>query len=729
MFPFPLGCALRNVLLFVVASSFTVPVLAENPAAVEAESLDFFERKIRPVLVQHCYECHSAGADLVQGGLRLDERDAMLRGGDTGAAVQPGQPGGSLLLAALRYDGVQMPPDQPLPKHVLRDFETWIRSGAAMPKSTGSPAMVQPAADNPIDWDRAREFWAFQKPALHEPSEIDAANKMAADNWSERKLDRFVVARLAEQGIAPNEPAVKQVWLRRVSFDLIGLPPTFEQVEEFIADDSPLAKQRVVDRLLASPANAERWTRLWLDVARYAEDQAHIVGNNSSLTYPNAYLYRDWVIAALAADMPYDEFVRLQLAADLIHPDDPSSHVALGFMGLGPKYYRRNDLEVMADEWEDRIDTVTRGLLGLTVACARCHDHKFDPIPTTDYYALAGVFASTEMFNRPLDDSVETKGGQAKNPDQAIHIIREGKPHDLNVMIRGDAKRLGPQVERRFLSVIAGSDPETFDDGSGRRELAQALTDRSNPLAARVIVNRIWDQLMGAPLVGTPSNFGALGSLPTHPLLLDDLAVRFMAADWSIKWLQREIVLSATYGQSSHVDPVKSELDPDNQWRWRMPRRRLSVEAYRDSILAVSGQLDAALQGRSIEPDDVAANRRTVYSKVSRLDLNPMLARFDFPDPNAHSPGRHETTTPLQKLFLLNSPFLVHYSSKLAGQVVRQDATDADQIMQLYRRTYGREPNDDELQLAITFVSDCGDEGWKQLAQALLVSNEMFLVD
>ncbi|WP_372899680.1 DUF1549 and DUF1553 domain-containing protein, partial [Stieleria sp.] len=488
------------------------------------------------------------------------------------------------------------------------------------------------------------------------------------------------MAKLEAAAVQPNPPANKRSLIRRLSFDLVGLPPTPEQVADFVADPRPGALERVVDRLLTSPEHAERWTRLWLDVARYAEDQAHIVGNNDSLTYPNAYLYRDWVIKSLADDMPYDDFVRMQLAADLHYPEDHDAHVALGFLGLGPKYYSRGSLTVMADEWEDRVDTVTRGLLGLTVACARCHDHKYDPIPTADYYAMAGVFASTEMFNRPLSEAVESKDGQAKKPQEAAHIVREGKLRDLNVMIRGDATRSGPLAKRGFLTVLSDAEPIAFSHGSGRGDLAEAIVDRSNPLAARVIVNRVWEQLFGAPLVGTPSNFGALGERPTHPQLLDDLAVRFMDAGWSLKWLQREIVLSATYQQSSAADVEKLNQDPDNRLRWRMPRRRLSVEAYRDAVLFVAGNLDSSLGGESIQPDAADSRRRSVYSQVSRLDLNPMLAKFDFPDPNAHSEQRFETTTPLQKLFLLNSPFLVAQADALAARLEQFGGSYASRV-------------------------------------------------
>ena len=688
-----------------------------------SEQDDFFERKIRPVLVKHCYECHSSDADVVQGGLRLDDPDDMLRGGDTGPALVPGEPSASLLLAAIRYeDGLEMPPDGVLDERVVRDFETWIRLGAADPRDHPITEKTASATES-IDWDQARSFWSFTPPRSHEPNQATASHR-----WPANKIDRFVLAQMTAQGIEPNEAADKRSFIRRVSFDLTGLPPTPPQVQAFVEDCRPGAKLRWVNRLLASPRHAEHWTRLWLDVARYAEDQAHKVGNNDSLIYPNAYLYRDWVIEALSTDLPYDDFIRLQLAADLIDPEDKESHIALGFLGLGPKYYRRNSPEVMADEWEDRVDTVSRGLLGLTVACARCHDHKYDPIPTSDYYALAGVFAGTEMFNRPIDDKVETKNGQAKKPLDAVHIVREGDPTDLNVMIRGDATRLGKVVPRRFLNVLC-KEPVALQNGSGRGDLAEAIVDRGNPLTARVIVNRVWHQLIGQPLVPTPSNFGSLGEPPSHPELLDDLAVRFMQQNWSLKWLQREIVLSSTYSQSSRVDPLKHDVDPSNRFVWRIPRKRLTVEQYRDCLLSVGGRIDPSLGGPSIRPDESESRRRTLYSEVSRMDLNPMLARFDFPDPNAHSARRFETTTPLQKLFLLNSDFLVQQADAMARRLIDHDPSDRRRIDFAYQLLFARPPTEQESEWGQSYVAGGNHQLWSEYAQALMISNETFMVD
>ena len=716
---------------------------------LDAEAVDFFERKIRPVLVEHCYECHAVDAEVVQGGLLLDSRPGLLAGGDSGAALVPGKPEESLLLAAMHYDGLEMPPSGKLPESVLQDFQNWIAGGGVDPRAEpAEPGLGREAGG--IDFQKAREFWAFQPPQQHEsPSVQDTA-------WPRRKHDAFVLAPLEAAGLTPNDAADKRTLIRRLSLTVRGLPPSIEEVEAFLTDESPDAWDTLVDAMLASPHYGERVARMWLDVMRYAEDQAHIVGNNESLTYPNAYLYRDWVIEALNADMPYDEFVIRQLAADKHDPADTDAHLALGFLGLGPKYYRRNAPEVMAEEWENHVDTVTRGLLGLTVACARCHDHKYDPIPTSDYYALAGVFASTELYNRVLPEFAEAaasgdgeeepgekgdaekkkeekkKANKNKAPSDSAHLVRDKNPRDLNVQIRGDYTKQGELVERAFLTVLSPDGPRLLNEGSGRLQLAEAIVDRNNPLTARVIVNRIWALLMGRPLVGTPSNFGALGERPRHPELLDDLAVRFMEAGWSLKWLCREVLTSSTWQQSSEIVAAKMAVDPANTLLWRMERRRLDVEAWRDSLLASSGRLDRTLGGASFDPQAPDTTRRTVYAKVSRLELNKLLALFDFPDPNVHAAGRSATTTPLQKMFVLNSPFMVTQAKALAERCREHAADDAQRVGWAYQLLYGRPVSEDELRVALAFLgSDDNDTAvrWEQYAQVLLASNEMMVVD
>jgi hypothetical protein len=712
---------------------------AENPATSPSSSagIDWFEAKIRPVLVARCYECHSAGAKEIQGGLRLDTREAVRTGGDSGPAVVPGDKDASLLLSALRYEGPEMPPDGKLSDQVIADFETWILKGAADPREAAPDEA--PSEPEKLDLAAGKRFWAFQPPRAQPLPAVRAAG------WPRRRIDRFVLAAMESAGLAPNPPADRRTLIRRVSFDLTGLPPSGDQVDEFVADQSPDAYARLVDRLLASPHYGERLARMWLDVARYAEDQAHIVGDDRSLCYPNAYLYRDWVIEALNRDLPYDQFVKLQLAADLIEPQDPSSHVALGFLGLGPKYYGRGSPAVQAEEWDDRVDTVSRGLLGLTVSCARCHDHKFDPIPTEDYYALAGVFAGTEMYNRPLVPAAELNDkGQAKNPEQAAHIVREGKPRDLAVFIRGNVENQGAVVPRRFLQALSAGEPPRLAHGSGRRDLAEAIVDPKNPLVARVIVNRVWALVFGRPLVATPSNFGHSGARPSHPELLDDLAVQFVQHGWSLKWLVRELALSATYQQSSQAEPAKLAADPENRGLSRMNRRRLSAEAWRDAVLAAAGTLEPAVGGKSIDPLDPAQNRRTVYAAVSRLELNRYLALFDYPDPNLHADRRLETTTPLQKLFVLNSPFLAAMAKAVAARTAGSGAVepaegeagrDEAEVESVYRAVLGRGPSSEERARGLRFVraqrAATSDPlgPWRQFAHVLLASNEFLFVD
>lgn len=710
----------------------------------DAAKSEFFEKKIRPVLVEQCYSCHAAEADEVEAGLLLDSQATTLAGGDSGAAIVPGKPDASLLLSAIRYDDFQMPPDKQLPKSVVADFEKWIRDGAFDPRETSTAAPQR----EEIDIEEGRQFWAFKQPQL---SSILAAEYPGAAG--PQRIDALVEHKLNEQGIKPNDTADRRVLVRRLSFDLVGLPPTREQVEQFACDDSPGAYERLVDRLLASADYGPRWARMWLDVMRYAEDQAHIVGSNKSLFFPDAWRYRDWLINALNSDMPYDRFVQLQLAADHmaannVAPESGDSLAALGFIGLGPKYYRRNSPEVMAEEWEDRVDVVSRGLLGLTAACARCHDHKYDPISTEDYYALAGVFASTELYNKSLDPPAEslpeTEAGRetevakkpaAKSekkkdaaPQHALHIVRDGKVQDVAVMIRGKVDSRGDVVPRGFIEVLSPDSRLQFSGGSGRMELALAIASQENPLTARVIVNRIWAQYFGTGLVATASNFGSLGARPTHPELLDDLAVRFMDSGWSLKWLHRQIVLSDAYRRSSHLDSAAANIDPANVWLWRMPRRRLSIEAWRDAALQVTGRLSPSIGGPSIDPDSADETRRTVYSKVSRFELNPMLARFDFPDPNVHAARRVETNTPLQKLFLLNNEFTLAAAGHLARHASKHSDKPAHQTVELFMQTLLRQPTTQEIDAVSSLVQQQAD-GLKQLAQSLLVSNEFWYLD
>ena len=622
----------------------------------------------------------------------------------------------------------------------------WITRGFLLAVSLGLAggemlrADSSAGAEDEFDWNKARKFWSFQPPQAQPIPTVQ--NK----RWPRERMDSFVLAAMEKRSLSPSLEADRRTLVRRVTFDLTGLPPTPEEVGAFLADRRVDAYERLVGRLLVSPRYGERMASLWLNVARYAEDQAHQVGDDATHFYPNAWRYRSWVIEAFNRDLPYDQFIKLQLAADKLDGSETSATAdlaALGFIGLGPKYYNRNRLEVMADEWEDRVDTVTRSFLGLTVACARCHDHKFDPITMRDYYGLAGVFASTKLLNKMPDGKIEeapkeskdTNGKKVKpkaNPN-AMHVVDDGdKMQDLNVFLRGNVERKGPVAERRFLQILCDGEPKRFTDGSGREELAAAIACRENPLTARVMVNRVWTILFGHGLVGTPSNFGSQGQRPTHPELLDDLAVRFMNNGWSVKSLVREIVLSATYRQNSRLDAAKQAIDADNEYLWRMNRRRLPVEMWRDSILAVSGELEFG-DCKSLEVDAPANHQRTVYARISRLKLNDLLMQFDYPDANVHAEKRSVTTTATQKLFVLNSPFMLAQARALAARLTASSReSNLSRVERAYQLLYGRLASSAETKLALEFLGKAETPEmprWEQYAQTLLAANEMLYVD
>jgi hypothetical protein len=605
----------------------------------------------------------------------------------------------------------------------------WFGAGVA-------PAETASSSQDDFNWDKAREFWSFR------PPQVQVLPHVQNKRWVRQRMDHFILAAMEHHQLAPSLDADKRALIRRASFDLTGLPPTPDEVRAFLSDTRADAYERLVERLLASPRFGERMASLWLNVARYAEDQAHQVGDDVKSFYPNAWRYRAWVIGAFNRDVPYDRFIKLQLAADKL--DSATNELAaLGFIGLGPKYYNRNRLDVMADEWEDRVDTVTRSFLGLTVACARCHDHKYDPITMRDYYGLAGVFASTKMVNKtpegkieePPKDSKDSDGKKVKvkvNPDM-LHVVEEDtKPQDLNVFVRGNVERKGPVAERRFLQVLCNGEPKRFTAGSGREELADAIACRGNPLTARVMVNRVWSILFGRGLVGTPSNFGSQGQRPTHPELLDDLAVRFMDNGWSVKALVREMVLSSTYRQSSRLDETKQAVDADNEFLWHMNRRRLPIEMWRDAALAVAGELESG-DGKSLELDEATNHQRTVYARISRLKLNDMLMQFDYPDANVHAEKRSVTTTATQKLFVLNSPFMLRRAKALAARLTANPReNNRARVEQAYQLLYGRPATSAEASLAAEFLGKAETpemSRWEQYAQTLLAANEMFYVD
>ena len=767
------------------------------PVKAGAKGVEFFETKVRPVLAEQCYACHSAKAGKAFGGLKLDSTTALRKGGERGPLFQPGKPEASLLLKAVHYDGLRMPPAKKLPAAQLTALEQWVAMGAPLPEPEKG------AVQDGIDIPAGKKHWAFQ------PVAVLPTPRVSKPTWVKRKLDLFVLQQLDAAGLPPSPEADRRTWLRRVSLDLTGLPPTYEELQAFLADRSPDAYEQVVERFLASPRYGERWGRHWLDVARYAEDNPTSEATNQPPGFP--WRYRDWVIGALNADLAYDQFVRRQLAADLLPDLPPTERAALGFLGLAPVYHKEGQLAkdvietIAADEWDERVDTVTRGFLGLTVACARCHDHKYDPITTKDYYALAGVMASTQLVERPLvqlpeaeaerlanaernvrdldrdlrrlrrersqlrfnapqdqrekaDRAVteaeakiekikaETPGLGApmanvvrdaglwvdgSNPNRTRLDYRTGVPRDLPVFIRGSVTRPGEMVPRRFLAVLSPGEPQPFQQGSGRLELANAMVKASAPLTARVIVNRVWGWHFGRPLVDTPSNFGKLGAKPSHPALLDDLAARFIENGWSLKWLHREIVLSATYRQSSATSPLGQKKDGENRLLGRMNRQRLDVEGWRDSMLKVAGSLDDTLGGPSGDLEQATNTRRTVYGRVSRQRPADVLRLFDFPDANRHGESRTPTITPTQGLYFLNSPFVRGQAERLATAVSEKPGTEAVEL--LYRTILQREPSAAETGQALALVqSEAGTDaraGWRILAHSLLISNEFLFAD
>jgi len=519
------------------------------------EEIDFFESKIRPILSRRCEQCH--GERKQQGGLRLDGRPGWLRGGERGSAVVPGEPEESRLVAAVRYDDedLQMPPDEKLPDREIADLVEWVRRGAPDPRDGGSPRL------GGMTLDEAKRWWSFRP--VKRPEVPSAGANLS------NPIDRFLRAGFDARGIAASPPADKRILIRRATYDLHGLPPTPEDVDRFLADDSADAFDRVVDRLLDSPQYGERWGRHWLDLVRYADT----AGENSDRPLPQAWRYRNWVFDALNRDLPYDEFLRDQIAGDILAPGGPPEQaagrvIATGFLTLARRFGHDIDKDVHLT-YEDIIDTTGQALLGLTIGCARCHSHKYDPISAEDYYALYGILASTKLAfpgcePKPLPRDLVPIGSMG----ELAYAAAEGSPTNARLQLRGDPEKPGVEVPRRWLEVFGG---ESVPDGvgSGRRQLADWLTDPANPLTARVMVNRVWLHHFGQGLVKTPNDFGTRGLPPTHPELLDWLAAEFVEQGWRIKPMHRLIMMSDAYQRSSNATPSGREHDPGNDLHWR----------------------------------------------------------------------------------------------------------------------------------------------------------------
>jgi cytochrome c553 len=745
-----------------VSAALALRGASVNSASLSRDDQQFFESRIRPVLVDQCYKCHSHDSDKVKGGLMLDTREGLLHGGSSGPALVPGKPDDSLLVKAILYtdEDLQMPPKgKKLSEQQIADLTEWVRRGAPDPRSLtakGSAASYGGVG---------RDHWSFL------PVKKQTIPEVKNSEWCRTPVDNFILAKLEASDMTPNAPADKRTLIRRATFDLIGLPPTETEVEAFLADSTPDAFAKVVDRLLASPHYGERWGRYWLDVARYGDTKGE-PEKRTDPRYPDAWTYRDYVIDAFNRDKPYDQFILDQLAADRIYVDaakkakTPSKNIdtaplaALGFLTLGNRF-DGNQHDII----NDRIDVTTKAFLGLTVSCARCHDHKFDPIPQRDYYSLYGIFANTVEpklaqlpFVRPvprtaeLDDYLakmqglekqkevfekefaEFRRSRNRDPEKRKELLKTGvridreiadlecthaaapprsnvlvdvaNPKDYPVLLRGEAQNPGDIVPRRFLEILSPKQRPTYRSGSGRLELAQAIASRTNPLTARVLVNRVWQQHFGDGFVATPDDLGNMSSPPTHPELLDYLASRFVDDGWSIKKLHRLILLSSVYQVSGAANPHYADLDPDNALHWRYNLRRLDFEEMHDALLAIAGQLDPAVGGKSIPiGSEQFATRRAIYTYIDRRNPAELLTQFDFPNPSVPSGKRYLTLVPQQSLFLMNSPLVIETSRKLVHRPeFLQLNSDEERVTSLYLALYQRPPTPQEIKVCIHYV-------------------------
>lgn len=913
----------RFQLLATWVLAFSLWGASQNASALSPKE-EFFEQKIRPLLIDNCQSCHDA--QLQESGLRLDSLDGVLQGGLSGPAAIAGDPGASRLIHAVMgtQKMEQMPPDEPLDETEIGLLRRWIKMGLPW---TAEDQPTPALGDQDAIGAASLHHWAFQPVTPPSPPAIQAdtlSKDIDATAWQQNPIDAFVLGELAAAKLSPNARADRATLLRRLSFDLIGLPPTFEQAQDFAEDprQDSVVIEEVVDRLLASQQHGERWARYWLDLARYADTRDWQA--QAELRYPYAYTYRDYVINSLNADKPYDRFIEEQIAADFYYQQsDAPELAALGFLTVGPKF-RNNRLEQIAD----KIDVVGRGLMGITVSCARCHDHKYDPIPIEDYYSLYGVFASCstpdsfptiqggvsdgdaledfqkkiaekqremdryrvklrreaiadlrrrlptyldafvvmgiekkkeirgiksqfkilEIAMTPLnkqlldrlkrvDDAADPVLGpwhqgltltkkqfegqrarllkkwqsdslinpviakaladakpstqaelvqvyasvfkeviqQWKNeatkenntaqiafadphrealrrslmdeggwldldlqtvvnasrlmgkgrkllgdlekaiteveashpgaPPRAMVIQENEKPVTPFVLLRGEASRRGDRVPRQFVSILSTKPRKPFVEGSGRRELAEAITDPANPLTARVLVNRVWAKYYGVGLALSLDDFGLRSEPPSHPELLDYLASEFVANGRSMKWLHRLIVTSQSYQQTSDRRESAMRADPDNRLLWRQNRRRLDFEAMRDSILSAAGNLNTTVGGKSVRlSDEPYTTRRSIYAYVDRIELDPILRTFDFASPSASAASRPETTIPQQALFGMNHPFVAEQARRITESLQTMDAGEA--IQSIYQDVFARAATDQEVKIAKSFLLD-----------------------
>lgn len=715
----------------------------EPPSAKPRRPLDpvaakFFDQQVAPILSRHCAECH--GGSERKGELSLATEEAAFSGGATGPALVAGKPEESLLLEMI--ESGEMPQKRsPLTAAEKQLLRTWIADGAKWGTVEINGLLVSTDRRAGLDW------WSLQ------PIKSRELPVVQNQQWIRNEIDSFVLAKLESRQLGPAPEADRRTLIRRLYFDLTGLPPDPAAVERFLQDTHPDAYQNLVEELLASPHYGERWARHWMDVIRFGESQ----GYERNHLRENAWRYRDWLITAFNQDLPFDEFVRRQIAGDVLYPDDLSALIATGYHVCGTwdqVAHIEGSTEMRKahrhDEMEDLVATLSQSFLGLTVNCARCHDHKFDPILQRDYYQIAALLGGVNQTEK------ERQGIKLKPAAEQIafagtaHVIIPQQPPVTFVLARGDYRKPGDVVPPAGLSGI-GTLPSDFGltpdapEADRRKQLARWLTDERNPLPARVFMNRLWHHHFGQGIVDTPSDFGFSGGRPSHPELLDDLASRFIRSGWKIKDLHRLIVMSATYRQASRVrNPGAEKVDADNHLLWRANPRRLEGEAVRDAALAVSGALNRQVGGPSYRdmkaelktnhtftdptneftPD---TTRRTIYRLWARCGNNPLLESLDCPDPAVMSPRRPHTITPVQALSMFNNA----YAEKTAEQFARRVRNDAGeemskQIERCYQLAFCRQPSDRERELASKFVARFGVP---QLCLVLLNSNEFVFVE
>ena len=821
--------AFRPLLLttFALFMAFGVAAAEEpKPVPTTPEQLEFFTQQVLPILETHCFKCHGGGKT-IKGGLRLTSRDNILKGGETGPAVSLAQPEDSLLLESINYRGYEMPPSGKLSAEQIAILTRWVKT-----KLAGTPDKVA-AADShdakgppPVN-EENKQFWSFQPVAR---PNVPTTKRL---EWIRNPIDAFILSRLEAASLTPVPHAFKTALLRRASYDLIGLPPTPEEVAAFLADDSPDAFERVIDRLLESPHYGERWARHWLDLVRYAETNSY----ERDGAKPFVWRYRDYVIQSFNNDKPYDQFVMEQLAGDELDDQTTETIIATGYYRLGIWQDEPVDpVQEVIEDIDDLIRTTAEVFLGLTVGCARCHDHKLDPIPQRDYYRMAAFFRNVQRYGVRGGGSVEAsslvnigtpeerqryaeqvqahqeelrdtirqiapinklvkadlkgvENDEWKNEKRRPEFVKKRigslltkaefneyrrlvkrreelkrfKPPGLekalcvkehgrtspptHVLVRGNAHAQGDEVTPGFLEVlsppepnIAEPDPDANSTGR-RRALAEWITSESNPLTARVMVNRIWHYHFGRGLVRSTSDFGFQGTPPTHPQLLNWLASEFVDGGWKIKRLHKLIMLSNTYQMSSQSDALALEKDPVNQLFWRFDMRRLSAEEIRDSILAANGSLTLdRMFGPSfypIIPAEVMAGqsrpgagwgksspqdraRRSIYIHLKRSLVVPMIASFDGADTDSSCPVRFNTTQPTQALGMLNSTFMTNQATVFSEYLISQVGDDpAKQITLALQRVTQREPTDKDVQRGVALVKTLQEQHNVPLADAL----------